>query len=330
MSVDRRLLNWGVFLVLLGGVPLAIAQGWIPRAAVERAWELWPLILIGAGVGLILSRTPLQALGGLVVAGTFGIILGAIVAVGFTGIGFGSFGCGQADAAAPEVLREQGAFDGGSGTVILEAHCAALRVVPTAGAGWSVGVRGPEGSRPTVERAAGRLEVRGPNRPFFGPFGGSRTTWDVALGRDARLDLRLTVNAGEADIDLAGATLSGLSFTGNAMGSSTLDLSTAAIDSLDVTVNAGDLGIILPASGSLRGTVAGNAASVGLCAAPGVGLRLRTDDNITASNNFDDRGLVRSGTFWETPGFAGAAAKVELDTTGGAVSFTLNPEDGCR
>ncbi len=86
MSVDRRLLNWGVFLVLVGGVPLAVAQGWIPSETVANAWELWPLILIGAGIGLILSRTPLRALGGIIVAGTFGVILGAMLAVGFGGL----------------------------------------------------------------------------------------------------------------------------------------------------------------------------------------------------------------------------------------------------
>ena len=114
MSVDRRLLNWGIFLVLLGGIPLAVAQGWIPRDVVARAWELWPLILIGAGIGLILSRTPFQAIGGIIVAGTFGVILGAIVAVGFGGIGIGTLGCGPAAAfggtRAPTPHRPAGRF----------------------------------------------------------------------------------------------------------------------------------------------------------------------------------------------------------------------------
>ncbi len=111
MSVDRRLLNWGVFLVLLGGVPLAVAQGWIPRDTVANAWELWPFILIGAGIGLLLRRTPLRGLGGFIVAATFGTIFGAMLAVGVAGIGgigIGSLGCGSAATDAPQILQPAG------------------------------------------------------------------------------------------------------------------------------------------------------------------------------------------------------------------------------
>ncbi len=37
--VDRRLFDWGVFLVLLGGAPLAATQGWIPRDAPTKACQ---------------------------------------------------------------------------------------------------------------------------------------------------------------------------------------------------------------------------------------------------------------------------------------------------
>jgi hypothetical protein len=99
---------------------------------------------------------------------------------------------------------------------------------------------------------------------------------------------------------------------------------------LDVAVNAADVAILLPRGAGLQGAIEGNAASVDLCAPGGVGLRLVADDNITASHNYGDAGLVRSGTAWESPGYASAASRIELRTTGSAVSFTLNPKDGCR
>ncbi len=330
MSVDRRLLNWGVFLVLLGGVPLAVAQGWIPRDAVARAWELWPFILIGAGIGLILGRTPLRALGGLIVAGTFGVILGGMLAVGVGGVSLGSIGCGSAAADAPVLAQEQGTFEGATGGVLLAANCAAVSVTAEPGNGWGITVRGTENSRPDVEKAAGLVKARSPERPVVVAFGTQQATWDATLGTATRLDLTLTLNAGDANVDLAGASLAELAFSGNAIGSSKLDLSAATVDRLDVTVNAGQVTVLLPASADLRGDVQANAASVGLCAATGVGLRLLVDDNITASNNYDDQGLVRTGNAWETPGYAGATSQIELRTTGSAVSFTLNPKDGCR
>jgi len=330
MTVDRRLLNWGVFLVLVGGIPLAVSQGWIDRDLVARAWELWPLILIGAGVGLILAATPLRALGGVIVAATLGTMLGSLLAVGFGGVSFGNFGCGPADAGAPQVADERGTFDGGSGRVVLDANCAEIRVTTAAGSGWGVTVNGAESARPTIEQNAGDVIVRSPSNPVVFPLGSQRATWRVELGTDPRLDLELGLNAGSADVDLAGATIGRLEVDANAIGSTRLDLSGAAVERLDASVNAADIAILLPAGADLEGSVSGNAASIDLCAAPGVGLRLVVDDNITASDNFDEAGLVLRGGAWESPDYGTAVTQVELRTTGAAVSYTLNPEDGCR
>ena len=88
---DRRLLGWGLFFVLLGAVPLAVQSGAIPRETVAQSWRLWPLILIGGGIGVLLQGTRAAVVGGLVVALTFGIIGGSVLA---GGIDIGAVGCG--------------------------------------------------------------------------------------------------------------------------------------------------------------------------------------------------------------------------------------------
>lgn len=331
MSVDRRLLNWGVFLILLGAIPLAVAQGWIPRDLAARAWELWPLLLVGAGVGLILSATPLRALGGIVVSATFGVMLGALIAVGFGGFSLGGVGCGGATPGEPQVLQESGTFEGGTGNVRLVANCSSLEVATSTGTSWSIDVHGTDNARPTVERTDARLTVRSPNNSIAFPFGTQRAIWRAELGAETQFEsLLVELNGGDASVNLAGATVAGLTFNGNAVGDTRLDLSSAVVERLDVAVNAADVAILLPADADLRGAIEGNAASVDLCAPAGVGLRLLVDDNITASDNYDGAGLVRSGNAWETPGYASAATRIELRTVGSAVSYTLNPEDGCR
>lgn len=60
MRVDRRFLGWGVFFILLGAVPLVVRAGYLTQAQVAGSWSLWPLILIGIGVGILLSRTRLE------------------------------------------------------------------------------------------------------------------------------------------------------------------------------------------------------------------------------------------------------------------------------
>jgi hypothetical protein len=330
MSVDRRLLNWGIFLVLLGGVPLAVAQGWISADLVEHAWELWPLLLVGAGVGLILRATPFRALGGIVVSATFGVILGSFIAVGFGGFSFGNLGCGGADPGAPQLVERSGSFSGGDATVQLSANCATVAVSTTPGASWNVDVRGTENARPAVVESADKLVVRAPDGPVAFPASTRRASWAVSLGTDPRLALGLEVNGGGADVNLDGATLARLTVDGNAIGDTRLDLEGAIVERLDVSVNAASIAILLPAGADTKGRVEGNAASVELCAPAGVGLRLLVDDNITASDNYDTAGLIQSGSAWETPGFASAATQIELATVGSAVSYDLNPEDGCR
>ena len=57
MHIRRGYLGWGVFLILVGAVPLAVRAGYLTDDQIGRLWSLWPLILIGIGVGLILRRT---------------------------------------------------------------------------------------------------------------------------------------------------------------------------------------------------------------------------------------------------------------------------------
>lgn len=164
MHLDRRFLNWGVFFIVLGGVPLAVQQGLLDRDLAARAWLLWPLLIIAAGVGLLLRRT-----------------------------------------------------------------------------------------------------------------------------------------------DLTGST----------------------VRQLAVEVNAGSARVQLP-SGSLGGRLEANAGSLAICLPDGVGLRVSTNESITGSNNFTERGLTKSGDTYETANYGAATNRIELEVDVNAASVTLNPEDGCR
>jgi hypothetical protein len=327
MSVDRRLVNLAVFLLILGAIPLAVGQGWLARSSISQAWEIWPLILVGIGLGLILRRTPLHITGGLLVAATFGTILGALLA---GGLSFASFDCGSTPAATdPKILDEHGSFGGGTTEIVLHASCANLVVSPAAGAAWGVTVTGSSEARPTLDQAANRLAVRSPDQAGVFPFGGGRPSgWNVTLGTGVPYALDVELNAGAATFDLAGLRVETLTAQGNAVGTSRLLLHDATVGSLDVQINAGDLKIALPAA-DLTGQIQANAASIALCADPGTGLRLRSTSVITG-NNFGFAGLVQSGTTWESPDIGSAAHVVDLALEGAAASFTLNPSEGCR
>jgi hypothetical protein len=101
-----------------------------------------------------------------------------------------------------------------------------------------------------------------------------------------------------------------------------------ALGDLNVGLNAGSLDLTLP-NRSFSGSIHANAGSVTLCAPPGAALKLNTSESIVASYDFEDHGLVKSGSTWQTPGFETAAVRIELDTQANAGSFSLDPKEGC-
>jgi hypothetical protein len=322
MHVNRGLLNWGVFFLLLGAIPIAVRQGLIPEAAVARAWTLWPLLLVAAGIGLVLRRTRLEFVGGLISAATLGVIGGGLLASG--GIPFGS--CGDE--------RDSVAFPARQGELAVEAsvdvrlNCGELAIGTTVGNSWTLQGVDDDGSGPRIEAAGSTVKIESDDRPGFAFFG-SRDRWTLMLGTDSRIDLATTLNAGEAQLVLADANLGELKVDVNA-GKATIDLGAiAAITGLDVQVNAGEARIVLP-NLALRGAVDANAGTVRLCAPAAAGLRLRMNDNITASNNFAERGLVETTkSVWETQGYASAGVQLEIAADVNAGGIDLEPIGTC-
>jgi hypothetical protein len=326
MHIRRGYLGWGVFLILTGAVPLLVRSGYLSEDQVDNLWTLWPLILIGIGVGLILSRTRFDFIGGLVVAATFGLMLGGLLSQGIDT--FSSGACGSDQGATPFAAKD-GTFAGSSAEVDLELDCGTAAVTVGGGTAWHLEGTDEDGAGPVVESDDASLSVKSRDRdggPFFA-FG-KRDTWRLTLPGGTRLDLDVTLNAGTTTLDLAGAAVGTAKLTLNA-GSATVDLTEVReIDGIEFGLNAGSIGLTLP-NRSMTGSIEANAGAVRLCAPTGAGLRLHTGDSVIASYDYEDQGLVQDGTTWTTPGFDIASVQIDLRTEANAGSFTLNPDDGC-
>ncbi|HEY4633914.1 MAG TPA: hypothetical protein VIH00_08375 [Candidatus Limnocylindrales bacterium] len=321
MHVDRNLLGWGVFFIVVGAVPLAVEAGIIGEVAIDRWWSYWPLILVGIGLSLLLSRTPLDGLGGLVLAGTFGLMVGGALAGGLVNVGGIPSGvCGGSDGGTAFAPRSGELGD--RARVGLKVDCGSLTVTTASGPAWTVSGTDEDGSGPHLESSPRRLEVRSDDLP--GMFLGL-TDLAVALPTDANTDLELDVNAGSMTVDLAGASLDDVDLELNA-GDATFDLrGVTTIGSVAVDVNAASVLVHLPAH-SMRGAIEVNAGSIDLCAPSGVGLRLDTGDSVLSSHDYAAAGLVQSGSTWETPGYDTAAVQIALRTEARAGSYTLDGE----
>ncbi len=326
MRIDQRFLGWGVFFIVLGSVPLAVRGGLVTADTAGTLWRLWPLLLVGSGIGLLLRERRAAVVGGLVVSITFGLIGGGFLAGGWGDLG--AIACGDAPASGPQAERS-GALDPVA-RVTLDHRCGDLNVRMTDSAGWTLASSGGD-APPTVSTDPADLRIRsGGQRVFVFPgTGGPREVWNVGLPKAATLDLTTTLNAGSGHLDLRAGHFGTVSTTINA-GDMRIDLDGATASRLVVKLNAGDTRIVLPAS-SLTGDVTVNAGSIRLCAPAGVGLRFSTNDsNITSSFDFDGAGLVKDGSTWTSPGFATAPVRIDLSTTANAGSVALDPAEGCR
>jgi hypothetical protein len=325
MRIDRGLLGWGIVLILAGGIPLAVQAGVIDRSVAVQAWRLWPLVFVGAGIGLLLRGSRLAFVGGLVVAITVGLIGGGLLAGG--GVDIGSVACGGGSAGGQTTDR-RGTFDGPA-TVELQFRCGDLTVSSAAGSAWSARIVSDRDRVPDIGSAAGSLSIDSGSRgEFFLPgFGSGPERWDVSLPRATEIALRLTMNAGRGTLDLREGRLSSVDVTANA-GSLRADLSGSTLQRMGLTLNAGEMKIALPAS-SMEGSWTVNAGSVHFCVPPEAGLRIRTNDNITASFDYARAGLVHDGNTWTSANFGSATQRIELSTTANAGSFSLNPPEGC-
>lgn len=326
MRIHRGFLGWGVFLVLVGAVPLAVRGGYLAEDQIPNVVSLWPLILIGIGIGILLARTRFAFAGGLVIAATFGLMAGGWLATGVDGIGGVTCGPGGTTTAFP---TRDGSLTETSGSIDLDLNCGSVTVDVASGSGWRIEGRDRDGVGPNIDADNDSLRVRShDDRNGFLDGLSDRETWHVTLPESVLLDLNFNLNAGSSTVDLGAAAVEAVELDLNA-GSAVLDLgSVRQLGEIDLKLNAGSLALTLPAQ-SARGSIEANAGSVELCVPAGVALRLHTQESIVASYDFEDRGLVKDGSTWATPGYEGAAVKVELDTRATAGSFVLNPQGGC-
>jgi hypothetical protein len=319
MQIDRRLVGFGLFLITVGGVMVAVRQGVLSEATARQAWTLWPLILVGLGLSIVLAGRPGASLGGLLVAVVFGAMLGGVTATGvFPGVGLCA---NQSQRAA---FADAGGDLGAAARVTIAQDCGDLSIGTVDGTTWSLSGRSGDGRQPAIERSATGLTVASRDDA---PFVGGSSEWNLALPRATSLRLDVKVNGGQSRLLLDGATLDDLAIDANA-GTIDLDLREAAgLGHAAIDVNFGSATVRLP-NLSFRGALSVNAGSASLCLPSGAGLRVKLD-SVAASNDFAAHGLVESGGAWQTTGFATAEVRIDLEVDANAGSVALDPVRTC-
>ena len=319
-------------------------QGWLESDIASDLGQLWPLILVGIGLGLMLRWTPLSWFGGALVAATFGIIFGATV-VGIRDNEFTDLqGIIPAIASGNCAGNEVGSANTRVGSVAnpeefaldVTLSCGELDVRRAAGATWALSARHDPDDAPRIEEsdrdgATARLEISQEQGDDLGILGWQvRSEWDVQVPAGAALRVGSTLNAAKGTIDAGEGPVERVAGTFNAS-DVTLDLGRATTPSpasIDLTLNASDGYLALPA-GDIGAGITLNASSLDICIPASAALRVDYS-SVLGSDDLGASGLteVRSGE-WTTPGFSDAEDRVSLSITNTVSSLSIERPEAC-
>jgi hypothetical protein len=321
MRVNRTILYFGAFLLAIGAVIAAADLGAVAASSLTDALRLWPLALVAVGFGLFVRRTRIGLAGGLIAALLPGLVVGSAFAVGPRAI---------ADCDRPgepvAVASERGQFDGPA-RVSVTIACGSLDVSTAPGSGWRFDARNTEGRSPTIDGSRRSLTIGTNGSEGWPVFGGGRDTWDLVLPAGDIDDLALVVDAGEGRVDLSGTRIGRLDLTANAADVA-VDASGAIATRLAAVVNAGSLSVNLPADGDLTGTLQVNAGQLRICTPPGLGLRVETTGAFAGRVSVN--GQSASGSLWQSPDYASATHRADLELTVNFGAIEINPIGGCK
>jgi hypothetical protein len=317
MRIRPGLLFWGIFFLLLGGIPLLVRAGVIDPNLLAEAWRLWPLLLVVLGLALIIGRTSAGLLGTALAAVVLGIAAGGALASTTNGIG-NVGGCGVFASGPDEHFEDEGTF-AAPVTAAFDLGCGSLDVATRSGSEWRVQAD-YQGEPPTLDIADEGLDLKSPSG-----FGVRRQDWEVTLPADQTREISIDSNASSVTARLAGADLTSFAIDMNA-GDARIDASGGKLGAVDVSVNAGR--IRLRVDSDTTGSLSANAGSLALCTPPGATLRLRVPEQLTFAHNLDDQGLAKSGDVWTREGAVGAPV-IDMAIQGNAANFTLDPAGGC-
>ena len=197
----------------------------------QPVWTLWPLILIGIGVGLVLSRTRFDFVGGLIVAATFGIMVGGLLSAGVSGFGGASCGSTDRDDGVPGPATARSASTGD-----VEVAARLRRPDGRDRPGLRLASRRQRHRRHRTDGRGRRDVARHPLEPRWRPSWlgfGDRDTWRLTLPTDAEARPRRPAQRRQRRRSTSRARRSASVGLEMNAGSATLDLGSAAAISDD-------------------------------------------------------------------------------------------------
>jgi Cell wall-active antibiotics response 4TMS YvqF/Domain of unknown function (DUF5668) len=270
----------------------------------ETLGRLWPILLIGVGLDLLIGRR--SALGSLLVVVIMLGVLGA--AVWFSGAWLPS---GQAliDETISQPLDNATRAD-----IDIGLAAGTLRIGALAESANLIEGSVSRGERNEVQRD---FSVSGDTATFklhsrnqavwrlpFVSRSGDPILWDLRLNGDVPIKMALTTGAGSA----------------------TLDLSRLHITDMQVTTGVGTTTLTLPQQGTVQAKINGGVGETTIMIPPGMAARIEATTGLGQVQVLGN--YQRQGKLYISPGYDTATNRVDLQVTGGVGSVTIQQDLG--
>ncbi|MBI3914858.1 MAG: hypothetical protein HY327_11825 [Chloroflexi bacterium] len=296
MSTRRPSLIIPLILITAGVLLLLSNLGYLPLSFWDTAARFWPLIIIMIGVQIIFGRRSLVA-SLAIIALWVGLVGGAL---------WFAFAQGSApvnvaltsDAISEPLGEIKSAVInldlGVSATTVKAASADSTDLV-------SGTYRHAEGMR--IEKKyqivgnEGRLSLN--ETGTFFP-GSPQAKLDLLLS--PRVPLQLNIDGG--------------------VGSATLDLSALNAPMIEIDGGVGSLALTTPQIGAMKIKVSGGVGNLQITIPPGVAARIRVNTGI-GGTNVDTARFPKSGEYYQSADYAGAANRIDLDVNGGVGAIKI-------
>jgi hypothetical protein len=267
MAINRRFLYAGLFLVAIGGVVVLVELAVVDTTAITSALRLWPLAWIAIGAGIVLRRSRLALVAGILAAMIPGLTLGGFAAVA------PRHGLDCAAGVEPAETTTQHGTLTTPANVSVFTSCGSISIGMQPGGDWQLTSSNVVGRTPDVELTDEGLRIQSGGGQDWAWLETGRDTWSLSLPTTPMELVRVGVEAGRANIALPGATIGALLIDGTGA-EIVADLSSTKVGEVDGNLDFGRLAIQLPQQGPYTGAFRLSAGELRLCIPSGLGLHV--------------------------------------------------------
>jgi hypothetical protein len=294
---------WPVLLIGAGLILLLNNMGYLSWDIWGVLWRLWPVLLIAAGLEILIGRRSFLgsvAVALLLLAALFGIIMWGLREQPSSPFVRPPLDGAEAEVSTVEISQSLQGADAADIDIRFGAGQLRLEALPESSrlVEGQIELRDGEQASPTFEMrdGTGYFKLHSQDPVVIPTLGQweSNATWELGLNRDVPTVLAVSTGAGEAK----------------------LDLSELNLERLKVETSVGSTQLYLPRRGRLSAAVDTGVGELDIIIPTGMAARIRVDRGL-GSIEVRDKDYRQEEDVYVSPGFEGAVDRVDLEIDAG-------------